>query len=267
MFGTLTGDEVAILTDPFFQIAAPPGGHVKDYALAVGKVRYLGEPVVAVVAETRELARDAAELVMVDYEPLDVVVDARKALADGAPVLHEECGGNLSYSGVWEWGDVDAAFAEADHVVTIDELHFDRFNSTPLECDGALVEYNRGTGQWTMYTNNQFPGFAAIMMGPAMRVGLDKLRIVTQDIGGGFGNKITSHPQLVVVLPAGAQAQPRRSSGPSGGPSSTSRCRTATSAGSRTPRSRSRPTARCSASARRRSTTPARTSATSRSAA
>ena len=191
------GDEVAILTDPFFQIAAPPGGHVKDYALAVGKVRYLGEPVVAVVAETRELARDAAELVMVDYEPLDVVVDAREALADGAPVLHEDCGGNLSYSGVWEWGDVDAAFAEADHIVTIDELHFDRFNSTPLECDGALVEYNRGTGQWTMFTNNQFPGFAAIMMGPAMRVGLDKLRIVTQDIGGGFGNKITSHPQLV----------------------------------------------------------------------
>ena len=83
VYGTLTGDEVAILTDPFFQIAAPPGGHVKDYALAVGKVRYLGEPVVAVVAETRELARDAAELVMVDYEPLDVVVDARAALADG----------------------------------------------------------------------------------------------------------------------------------------------------------------------------------------
>ena len=198
VYGTLTGDEVAILTEPFFQIAAPPGGNVKDYALAVGKARYLGEPVVAVVAETRELARDAAELVWVDYEPLPVVVDARRAAADDAPVLHEEAGGNVSYSGVWEWGDVDAAFAEADHVVTIRELHFDRFNSTPLETDGALVEYNRGTGQWTITTNNQFPGFAAIMMGPAMRVGLDKLRIVTQDIGGGFGNKITSHPQLVV---------------------------------------------------------------------
>ena len=61
-------------------------------------------------------------------------------------MLHEECGGNLSYAGVWEWGDVDAAFAEADHVVKISELHFDRFNSTPLELDGALVEYNRGTG-------------------------------------------------------------------------------------------------------------------------
>ena len=198
VYGTLTGDEVAILTDPFFQIAAPPGGHVKDYSLAVGKVRYLGEPVVAVVAETRELARDAAELVWVDYEPLPVVVDARRAGDADAPVLHEEAGGNMSYTGVWEWGDVDAAFAEADHVVSIKELHFDRFNSTPLETDGALVEYNRGTGQWTITTNNQFPGFAAIMMGPAMRVGLDKLRIVTQDIGGGFGNKITTHPQLVV---------------------------------------------------------------------
>ena len=66
-------------------------------------------------------------------------------------MLHEECGGNLCWYGVWEWGDVDAAFAEADHVVQINELHFDRFNSTPLECDGALVEYNRGTGQWTIF--------------------------------------------------------------------------------------------------------------------
>ena len=198
VFGTLTGDEVATLTDPFFQLAAPPGGNVRDYALAVGKVRYIGEAVVAVVADTRERARDAAELVLVDYEPLAVVVDAREALRDSAPVLHEECGGNLSYAGVWEWGDVDAAFAEADHVVSIAELHFDRFNSTPLECSAALVEYNRGTAQWTIYTNNQFPGFAAIMMGPALRAGLDKLRLVTQDIGGGFGNKITTHPQLVV---------------------------------------------------------------------
>ncbi len=195
--GTLTGDEVAILTDPFFQITTLPGANVRDYALAVGKVRYVGEPVVAVVAETRELARDAADLVEVEYEPLHVVVDARRALDAEAPVLHEEVGSNLSWTGVYEWGDVDAALAGADHVVRIAELHFDRFNSTPLECDGALVEYNRGTGQWTIHSNNQFPGFAAIMMGPALRVGLDKLRFVSQDIGGGFGNKITSHPQLV----------------------------------------------------------------------
>jgi CO/xanthine dehydrogenase Mo-binding subunit len=197
VYGTLTGEEVAALTDPFFQLATPPGSLLEDYALAVGKVRYVGEPVVAVVAETRELARDASELVEIEYEPLPAVVDARRAQDDGAPVVHEESGGNLMWEGVYEWGDLDAAFAEADRVVKIAELHFHRFNSTPIECDGALVEYNRGTGQWTLHTNNQFPGFAAIMMGPAMRCGLDKLRFVTQDIGGGFGNKITSHPQLL----------------------------------------------------------------------
>jgi 2-furoyl-CoA dehydrogenase large subunit len=198
VYGTLTGEEVAALTDPFFQIASAPGAHVKDFSLAVGKVRHVGEPVVAVVAETREAARDASELVEVEYEPLGAVTDARYAQNDDAPVIHEDAEGNLMWHGVYEWGDLDAAFAEADKVVKIDELHFHRFNSTPLECDGALVEYNRGTDQWTIHTNNQFPGFAAIMMGPAMRTGLDRLRFVTQDIGGGFGNKITSHPQLVV---------------------------------------------------------------------
>ncbi|HEV8461713.1 MAG TPA: molybdopterin cofactor-binding domain-containing protein, partial [Gaiellaceae bacterium] len=187
VYGTLTGEEVAALTDPFFQIASAPGAHVKDFSLAVGKVRFVGEAIVAVVAETRELARDASELVEIEYEPLDAVVDARYARDEGVPTIHEDAGGNLMWEGVYEWGDLDAAFAEADKVVKIDQLHFHRFNSTPLECDGALVEYNKGTGQWTIHTNNQFPGFAAIMMGPAMRTGLDKLRFVTQDIGGGFG--------------------------------------------------------------------------------
>ncbi len=198
VYGTLTGEEVAALTDPFFQISSAPGANIKDFSLAVGKVRYAGEPVVAVVAETRELARDASELVEVDYEPLPALVDARRAQDADAPVLHDDADGNLMWTGLYSWGDLDSAFAEADRVVKIPELHFHRFNSTPLECDGALVEFNRGVGQWTIHTNNQFPGFAAIMMGPAMRVGLDKLRFVTQDIGGGFGNKITSHPQLVV---------------------------------------------------------------------
>src|SRR6201997_4538738 len=117
VYGTLTGEEVAALTDPFFQLSTPPGAHLKDYALAVGKVRFVGEPVVAVVAETRELARDASELVEVEYEPLTAIVDARKAQDGSAPVLHDEAGGNLMWHGVYEWGDLDAAFAEADKVV------------------------------------------------------------------------------------------------------------------------------------------------------
>src|SRR5436309_2879386 len=138
VYGTLTGDEVATLTDPFFQISSPPGAHLKDYCLAVGKVRFVGEPVAAVVAETREGARDAAELIEVDYETLPAINDARRALDDDAPVLHDEAGTNLTWEGVFDWGDVDGAFAEADRVVKISELHFNRFNSTPLECTAAL---------------------------------------------------------------------------------------------------------------------------------
>ena len=94
----------------------------------------------------RELARDASELVEVEYEPIDPVVDARYAQGEDVPVLHEDSGSNLMWEGVYEWGDLDAAFAEADKIVKISELHFHRFNSTPLETDGALVEFNRGVG-------------------------------------------------------------------------------------------------------------------------
>ncbi len=196
VYGTLTPDEVVELTDPFFELTTPPGSQIKDYALAVGRVRHIGEPVVAVVAASRELARDATDLVEVEYEPLDVLVDARRAQDDGAPILHEDAGTNVVWSGTFDWGDVDGALKAADRVVKIKELHFDRFSSTPLECSAALVEYDRGTGQFTLHCNHQMPGVAAIWMGPALRVPLDKLRFVTQDIGGGFGNKITTHTYL-----------------------------------------------------------------------
>ncbi len=199
VYGTLIGEEVAATTDAFFQIAPPPGGHVKDFALAVGRVRHVGEPVVAVAAVTRELARDAAELVEVDYEPLEPVLDPERAADPASPLLHDDVGSNVIWSGEFDYGDYDAALADADKVVRIKRLHFDRFSSTPLETSGAVVEYNRGTAQWTIHSNNQFPGFAQIMMGPALRVGIDKLRFVSQDIGGGFGNKICTHVQLVAL--------------------------------------------------------------------
>src|SRR5207253_8981677 len=116
VYGTLTGDEVAILTDPFFELSTPPGANIKDYALAVGRVRHVGDPVAAVVARTRELARDAAELVEVEYDPLPHVLDGEESLKDEV-VLHEEAGSNTVWSGIFDWGDFDAALADADHVV------------------------------------------------------------------------------------------------------------------------------------------------------
>jgi 2-furoyl-CoA dehydrogenase large subunit len=196
VYGSLTGDEVAILTDPFFELSVKPGADIKDYALAVGRVRHVGEPVAAVVASSRELARDAADLVEVDYEPLPAVTTAEQA-ATNEVVLHDEAGSNVVWEGLFDWGDYEGAVAEADHVVKIERLHFDRFSSTPLECSGVLVEFNRGTGQWTLYGNHQMPGVGAIWMAPALRTGIDKLRFVSQDIGGAFGNKICLHPQYV----------------------------------------------------------------------
>src|SRR5215203_6777771 len=100
VYGTLTGDEVAILTDPFFELSIPPGADMKDYALAVGKVRHMGEPVAAVVASSRELARDAAELVEVKYEPLPVLTTAEDALKDET-ILHDDAGSNVVWQGVF----------------------------------------------------------------------------------------------------------------------------------------------------------------------
>ena len=127
-----------------------------------------------------------------------MLVDGEEALKEET-ILHDDAGSNVVWSGVFDWGDVDAALAEADHVVKIEKLHFHRFSSTPLECAGALVEHDRGTGEWTIHCNHQMPGIGAIWMAPALRVGIDKLRFVTGDIGGGFGNKICLHPQFVVL--------------------------------------------------------------------
>ncbi len=197
---TLTGDEVRELQrEPFMQIAPEPGGNVRDYCLAVGKVRYAGEPVALVLAESREAARDAAELVEVEYEPLDAVVDAEAAIQPGAPLLHEEVGSNLSWHGVYDYGDVGWALEHADHILRVDRLHFHRFSSAPLECNAAVVNWDRGTDSIEVFSNNQMPQFAAMFIAPALGVPIDRMRFVTQDIGGAFGLKITTYPQIAAL--------------------------------------------------------------------
>jgi CO/xanthine dehydrogenase Mo-binding subunit len=138
---TLTGAEIAPHVQPFIQIGPDPAAKIKDYALAVSKVRYQGEPVAAVVAESPSIADDAAELITVDYEALDPVVDAEEALKDGS-ILHEEAGTNRVWEGVFEYGDVEQAFREAAYVVEIDKMHFHRFSSTPLENNVVIAQWD-----------------------------------------------------------------------------------------------------------------------------
>jgi 2-furoyl-CoA dehydrogenase large subunit len=199
VYATLTGEEVGELQQPYFQMAPEPAGAMKDYCMAVGKARYMGEPVAAVLAESAELARDAAELIEVSYEPLPVVIDGIATIEPDAPVLHDEIGSNVGWHGTYDYGDIDWAIENADHVVRIDRLHFHRFSSTPLETSGALVNWDPGTGVVEFRTNNQMPMFAAMFIGPAIGLGIDHMQFSSQDIGGGFGIKITSYTYLTAL--------------------------------------------------------------------
>ncbi len=106
---TLTGSEIASQTQPFIEIAPDAGGKIRDFPMAVSKVRYQGEPVVAILAVSPGVADDGAEAVQVEYAALDPVVDAEQALTD-ASILHEEAGTNKVWNGVFEYGDVEKAF-------------------------------------------------------------------------------------------------------------------------------------------------------------
>jgi len=165
---TLVGEEVAKLTDPFLQISSPPANKLKDYCLAVGKVHFAGEPVAAVVAETRSTAEDALELIDAEYEAVDHVLDAKEALKPGAPVIHEEVGSNLVFRGKWDYGDIDGAMKQADKVVK-KTLHFHRFSSTPIENNAVLAQYDRATGFLNVYSNNQMPMFCIPWVSFAMK--------------------------------------------------------------------------------------------------
>jgi 2-furoyl-CoA dehydrogenase large subunit len=202
---TLTGAEIVAQTQPFIEIAPDPAGKIKDYPLAASKVRYQGEPVVAVVAESPGLADDAAELVQIEYEALDPVVDAETALTDKS-ILHDEAGTNRVWNGVFEYGDVDKAFREAAYVVNIDRMHFHRFSSTPLENNVVIAQWNPKDERIYYECNNSFPSFAIQFLSAHLGVHIDRIRVETSDIGGSFGIKITSYPQMAVCALASKKA-------------------------------------------------------------
>ncbi|MBI2956767.1 MAG: xanthine dehydrogenase family protein [Acidobacteria bacterium] len=202
---TLTGPEVAKLVRPFLEIGPEPGAKIVDYPMGVDKVRYQGEPVAAVVAETALAAADAAELVRVDYEPLPAVVDPEDALRD-ATLLHESAGTNVVWQGEFDYGDVDKAFQQAAHIVHIDRLHFHRFTSAPLEPNAVIAQWDPGEDFITFWCNNSFPAFAIQFLALALGIRIDQMRVQTYDIGGSFGIKITNYPYMALCALASRKA-------------------------------------------------------------
>ncbi len=174
--------------------------------LAQGKVRYVGDQVAIVVAETQAQARDAAELVEVDYEVLPAVVDGSKATAKDAPQLHEGAPDNTCY--VWAIGDkaaTDAAFAKAAHVTRLDLIN-NRLIPNAIEPRVANGSYSRADDSYTLYVASQNPHVERLLM-TAFVMGLPehKVRVVSQDVGGGFGSKIYLYAEDVAVTWASKQ--------------------------------------------------------------
>ncbi len=168
--------------------------------LAQGKVRYVGDHVAIVIADTVENARNAAELVEVDYEPLAAVVDVRDAMKPGAPALHAEAPDNHCYK--WAIGDkaaVDATFANAAHITRLD-LTNNRLAPNPIEPRACIGNYNRASDEYTLYVANQNPHVERLLM-TAFVMGLPehKVRVIAPDVGGGFGAKIYLYAEDVAV--------------------------------------------------------------------
>jgi carbon-monoxide dehydrogenase large subunit len=170
-------------------------------ALAQGKVRYVGDHVAVVIAETLAQARDAAELVAVDYDSLPASIDLGKTQGAGAPQLHTEAPGNTVYA--WHLGDkaaTDAAFAAAKHVTKIDLVN-NRLIPNAMEPRAAIGDYDAGQDAFTLYTTSQNPHVARLVLSAFIGIAPEnKLRVIAPDVGGGFGSKIFIYAEETVCV-------------------------------------------------------------------
>jgi carbon-monoxide dehydrogenase large subunit len=169
-------------------------------ALATDTVRYVGDAVAVVVAESRYQAQDAADLIDVEYEPLPSVTDPDKAMNDGVPQLHGDIPNNCAFTWSVAGGDVDAAFAGAD-VVVKETIVQQRLIPTAMETRAAVAQYVPATGELTLWNTTQNPHILRFATSVVTGVPEDKLRVIAPEVGGGFGSKIAQYPgELITVF-------------------------------------------------------------------
>jgi aerobic carbon-monoxide dehydrogenase large subunit len=167
--------------------------------LAIDMARYAGDAVAVIVADSREAAEDAIELVEVDYEPLPAVADVEAALVDGAPLVHEEFGTNRCYTWTLETGEVDRLFSEA--AVTVSERYRqNRLVPNAIEPRAVVVSTIPATGEYTMWSTTQVPHIARITLSGVCGIPEAKLRVIAPDVGGGFGSKLNIYAEEALAL-------------------------------------------------------------------
>ncbi len=164
--------------------------------LAQEEVRFVGEPVALVLASEKYLARDAADLIRVEYEPLDVATDPEAALAPGAPKVYRELPDNLAYEHSWKTGDLEAAFTRADRIVRGRFVN-QRLAPLPLEPRGCLALYQGGA--LTLWTSTQMPHMVKAMLAETLDIPEHQIRVIAPEVGGGFGCKVGLYDEEVLA--------------------------------------------------------------------
>jgi carbon-monoxide dehydrogenase large subunit len=195
----LTGAELARHVRPLRAPSRMREYRATDFpALALGKVRHVGEAVAVVLAEDRYAAEDALDLIAVDYAPLPLAGDAEAALRPGAPLVHDETGGNVLLSRAFAQGDVEAAFAGAALTVG-DRFRFHRHAGVAIENRACVASFDAGEGALTLWSSTQIPGIVRDALAELLGLPLPLVRVVASDVGGGFGIKTVLYPEEIVV--------------------------------------------------------------------
>jgi aerobic carbon-monoxide dehydrogenase large subunit len=172
-----------------------------QHVLAKDEVCYVGEPVVMVVADSRPLAEDAAARVAVDYDTLTPAVDCRAAVEPGAPTAHIGAEDNIAARLAASFGDIEAAFAGAAHVLQVDLMQH-RGGAHPMECRGVVAEPDLRDGKLTLYTSSQSPYLVRRMLARLLRMDEADVRVVAPDVGGAFGPKAAFYPEEAALAVA-----------------------------------------------------------------
>ena len=193
-----TGQDIAEKVGPVPCAAALPDLKVPDYrVLATGKALFVGHPIAAVVANDRYVARDAADLISVDYEELPVVVDVEQA-AQGGALVHESFGDNIAYKLTSGEGDIEAALKSADKIVSQKMVH-QRLAPIAMEPRGVLARYFPGEEELTVWSSTQIPHLLRTQLAIMIGIPENKLRVITPEVGGGFGSKLNVYAEEALL--------------------------------------------------------------------
>src|ERR1700674_2757882 len=208
----VTGKELATVITPWVGVLSHLKGHksAPQHAIAIDRVCWQGEAVAAVVATSRAVAEDAAEIVRVEYEQLDAVTDMRTALDPETPVIHPSLGDNLAFERNLDAGVIDAAFADSDEVVEADFI-FGRHTGVTLEPRAVVADWNVAEARLTIYQGTQAPHMVQNLA--ALHLGLEEsqVRVVCKDVGGSFGIKVHIYAdEMATYALSKLLRQPRR---------------------------------------------------------